>query len=81
MPVSLRQLGQTLLFLLLFALLGFHIVRSAADLWLSPCPAYDGITHRAAYAAIGCQDQERGQGKLVPGRGILLQQTDCDTVP
>ena len=57
MPVSLRRLGETLLFLLLVAVLGFGIIRSAGELWQAECPAYDGITHRAEYAAMGCPNE------------------------
>lgn len=57
-PLSLRRLGEWLLFGLLFAVLGFHIVRSAADLLLSSCPAHDTISEHGA-AREACSDVER----------------------
>ena len=52
MPVSLRRLGEWLLFGILFAVLGFQIVRSAGELLLSSCPAYDTISERAEARAV-----------------------------
>ncbi len=55
MSVSPRQLGEWLLFGLLFAVLGFQIVRSASEVLLSSCPAADTISERTA-AREACSD-------------------------
>ena len=52
MPVNLRRLGEWLLFVILFGVLGFQIVRSAGELLLSPCPAHETISERAEARAV-----------------------------
>lgn len=52
MPVSLRRLAEWLLFGILFAVLGYQIVRSAGELLLSSCPAYDTISERPVAQAV-----------------------------
>lgn len=52
MPVSPRRLGEWLVFGIMFAVLGFQIVRSGADLLLSPCPAHDTISEQAEARAV-----------------------------
>lgn len=46
MPVSLRRLGGWLLFGLLGAILGVHIVRSTAEMLTDPCPGADTVFQR-----------------------------------
>ncbi len=58
MPVSLRRLGEWLLFGILFAVLGFQIVRSAGELLLSSCPAADTLSDRAAAREV-CPESDR----------------------